>query len=104
MRKSAQQILADGSGKTEIRQWLAHASTAELQEFMRSVSASTNYYQYARDELDVRLAEAARQPHWTTTPAFWIAIVALIISILAWLRPVTPAAPSQPQNAAPLRP
>lgn len=59
----------------------------ELQEFLRCLSATTNYYEYARTELDVRLAEAARQPHWTTTPAFWVAVLALIISILAWLRP-----------------
>ena len=31
--------------------------------------------------------ESLKEPHWTLTPAFWIAVAILIVAILAWIFP-----------------
>jgi hypothetical protein len=54
---------------------------------------------------------AEEEPHWTTTPTFWVSIVAAVagiiaavISFLAWRYPLPPPSPELPPLASPAPP
>jgi hypothetical protein len=95
MKKNAAQILAgpvmDGA---EIRAWLYEATTNEVEEFIRIASVGKSrvpdqHFQAAQTTLQLRLAKAALEPHWATTPTVVVAVIAglagLAATATAWL-------------------
>ena len=112
-RKLPREIAASSS-HFEKQEWINTASIQELREFLNSVPPLNRDFELAKTELSVRLSEAARSPHWTVTPSFWMAFAATVFAAIAawpviqdWFRAQQPAnkAPSfqlQRSNSAPV--
>ena len=75
------------SSKRELRAWLRNASDVDLDDYINGVSASNNFWIYATQERQRRQLQKLAKPHWSIIWTFWLVVLALIISILAWLFP-----------------
>lgn len=73
------------SNDDEIREWFRVAPLEELEGFIAQSSPNLTIHKRAIVERDRRYATMARKPHWTITPGFIIAVLAMIFSaIAAW--------------------
>jgi len=99
-RKTPLEILRTFSNPSQLEtiEWLADASIKELHEILKFTNQLDAWHIQARIALDVKLAEHASKPHWTLSPTFFVSVVVLIVSILAWLFPREPSKTS-PQSA-----
>jgi hypothetical protein len=77
MRHTAEQI-SKHPVVDETCDWLDTASIKELNLFLRRQN-SAFLTKHAERMLKIRIAEAAREPHWTIKAAFWVALLAVII-------------------------
>lgn len=66
-------------------QQIVKMSDAELEAYLDTVPEGTIWRQLAHDELSRRRQRWMAKEHWTTTPAFWISVVALILALIAVL-------------------
>ena len=96
MRKNPEEIAASGNS-IEVQSWLESATLDELIAFRKYRSQDSHESGLAQLYVNKKLAEDARQPHWTERWGFWVAVVsamlaltAIVIAVLAWLRPVAP--------------
>ncbi|MGO8742729.1 MAG: hypothetical protein ACLPYZ_18070 [Limisphaerales bacterium] len=79
--KTFDELETSNPSETEVRNWIDDASIAELRRFCRSWSRHTVCGDYGRFMLQVRLGEAALQPHWSVTPNFWITVIACLAAV-----------------------
>jgi hypothetical protein len=86
MRKTAKEIY-DGNEK-QFEEWIASATSEELHGLLGLLNPSSSRAIRVRDIINIESAKTARKPHWTTWLSILISILALIIAILVWLRPV----------------
>ena len=77
--KTVEEFLSRNPQKAEVREFLKNSSEEMLREFLRSVSASHNFYKYAETELLAKLSEEERKPHWTT----WLIVLFTIVGAVA---------------------
>jgi hypothetical protein len=82
-RKTLDEILKSNHSESDIRDWIDGASIAELRRFCRDWSKHTVCGDYGRFMLQVRLGEAALEPHWSVTPNFWITVIACLAAVVA---------------------
>ena len=92
MRITATQLLSrpwlDGN---EVRTWIYEATIEELEDFIKEASAPRmltdqipdSYVQEAQTTLQLRLAKAALNPHWSVVPNFWVTVVAAVAGVIA---------------------
>ena len=83
--QSVTEFLGSTPTKKQVREFLKDASIETLREFLRSVSASHNYYKYAESELVAKLSEAERKIHWSTWVIFIFTIIGAIAAVAAAL-------------------
>jgi len=82
-RKTYKQLTSSGATPAQREAWVESASKSELVAVMKANASHTPEYLLAEKMLLIRLAEP--KPHWTTTPAFWIAVAAMVFAaIAAW--------------------
>lgn len=72
-------LAAIQGGKGGFRDWLTTASTEQVEESLRHVSASNAMWDYARIELQTRRGK----PHWSVVPTFWLVVGSLLLGIVA---------------------
>jgi hypothetical protein len=58
-------------------------SDAELEEYLNIVPAGHLLRPVAYEELSRRRLRSIAAGHWTTTPAFWVTVGALIFAMIA---------------------
>ena len=58
-------------------------SDAELEEYLNIVPAGHLLRIVAYEELSRRRLRSIAAGHWTTTPAFWVTVAALIFAMIA---------------------
>ena len=84
MRKSVSQILLDKEkNPDETISWINSASISELRDFMRSLVFLDPWLGRAQTALSIKISEAAKEPHWSVTPNFWISLIACVAAIVA---------------------
>ena len=88
-RKSPKEILASTNGP-EIQRWMKEATVDDLIDFMQGADRGSHDFELAKAHLRIRHAA----PNWTATWQCWasiagaiLAVIAVVISILAWRRP-----------------
>jgi hypothetical protein len=90
-------------------QEIAKMSDAELEKLVDTVPFGHMHRINALEELNRRQlrAIAHAKPHWTLTPAFWVAVLAMVFAaIAAWpvVREFFQAAPTAAKAASSLQP
>jgi hypothetical protein len=95
MRNTIAQVLSDPvMDGAEFRAWLYEATTNELEDFLWFASVGKcrvpdPCFQAAQTTLQLRLAKAALEPHWATTPTFIVSVLAALAGLaataLVWL-------------------
>ena len=84
MPKTLKEMLNCGDDR-EIREWLRVAPIGDVEGFIAGSSPVHAIHQHAINERDRRYALRAREPHWTVTPGFIVAVLAMIFAaIAAW--------------------
>lgn len=84
MRKSVSQILLDkDKDRNETIEWINSASISELRDFMHSLGYLDPWFGRAQNALSIKLAEAAKEPHWSVTPNFWFTVISAVAAIVA---------------------
>ena len=64
-------------------QQIAKMSDAELEKFLDTVPEGTIWRQTAYEELCRRRFRSMAKRHWTTTAAFWVSVIAMILALIA---------------------
>ena len=86
-RKTFNELVA-ADDLSEMRDWITSGSISELTQFIHWSGRKVKYTsmtELAKAELDIRLAEASERVHWTVTPGFIVAVLAMIFAaIAAW--------------------
>ena len=75
------------TSKDELRAWMRDASDSDLDQFINGCSAANNFWTYATAERQRRQLAKLTKPHWTVIWTFILVVVAVVISVLAWLFP-----------------
>jgi cytoskeletal protein RodZ len=96
--------------------WQLKASDDELDEYISRMPPTLNVHKMARAERERRHFKRVSTPHWTMTPSFFVAFIAMIFAAIAawpvireWFQsapPANKAANSQPpqSNSTPVTP
>ena len=85
VRKTFEELRKSNPTEGEICDWIDSATIPELKECVRHWSKNTVCGDYANRILNVKVVEAAAQPHWTTTPNFWITVCGFVVAFLSMI-------------------
>jgi hypothetical protein len=90
MRKSVKEILETwtvnlNTENTEHRDWILEATDDELDEYILGQIRNPSFREMALAERGKRHFKHLSKPHWTTTPNFWLTVVAVIVAFLSMI-------------------
>jgi hypothetical protein len=79
-------------------------SIEQLEQLMREAEFDTRDRVIISTEINTRLLKALKEPHWSTTPLFWVYVVAAVAACIAAYPVLFPAQAPQSVQVAPPAP
>jgi hypothetical protein len=115
MARTLNEFFASNPSDEQMIEWMqTEATDADLIQCCSTLVHRQKLAATAQGILDARRHQELKKPHWTATPNFWVAVLAMIFAAIAacpvvreWFQPSAPshkAASSQPpqSNSVPL--
>lgn len=87
MPRTLKELLASNPSPSdaEIHEWITTATDDDLKAFLPMFVHNKRLYTHAKTILEDRRHRELKQPHWTLTPGFIIAFLAIVFAaIAAW--------------------